>query len=68
MDAEQPQTALVPRSVDLEVALKSAISLWASATTGESERLRDLLREALVQIAVTGYAEATQAFTSRGSY
>jgi integrase len=31
--------------LDLEVALKSVVSLWASATTGESERQQDLLRD-----------------------
>jgi integrase len=44
MDSEQPQTAVVPASIDLEVVLKGAVSLWASATTGESERRQDLLR------------------------
>jgi site-specific recombinase XerD len=45
MDSEQPSAALVPTSVDLEVVLQGAVSLWASATTGESERRRDLLRD-----------------------
>ena len=45
MDSEQPSTALVPTSQDLELALKGAVSLWASATTGESERRQDLLRD-----------------------
>jgi integrase len=45
MDSEEPQTALVPKSVDLEVALRGAVSLWASSTTGESERRQDLLRD-----------------------
>jgi integrase len=45
MDTGQPFAALVPTSVDLEVVLKGAVSLWASATTGESERRQDLLRD-----------------------
>ncbi|MCA1817950.1 MAG: site-specific integrase [Acidobacteria bacterium] len=45
MDSEEPHTALVPTSVDLEVALRGAVSVWASATTGESERRHDLLRD-----------------------
>jgi integrase len=45
MDSERLQTALVPTSVDLKVMLKGAVSLWASATTGESERRQDLLRD-----------------------
>jgi integrase len=45
MDKEQLSTALVPPSTDLEVALRGAVSLWASATTGESERQQDLLRD-----------------------
>jgi integrase len=45
MDTEQLSTALVPTSVDLQAALKSAVSLWASATTGEGERRQDLLRD-----------------------
>jgi integrase len=39
------QTALVPAQTDLQVALKGAVSLWASATTSESERRADLLRD-----------------------
>jgi integrase len=45
MDSESPPTALTPTSVDLQVVLKGAVSLWASATTGESERRHDLLRD-----------------------
>src|SRR5205085_10043481 len=45
MNSEEPQIALIPTSVDLQVVLKSAISLWASATTGESRRRQDLLRD-----------------------
>lgn len=45
MDEQQPQISLVPSSADLQVALKSAVSLWASATTGEGVRRQDLLRD-----------------------
>jgi site-specific recombinase XerD len=45
MNSEQPQIALVPTSVDLQVVLQGAVSLWASSTTGESERRQDLLRD-----------------------
>jgi site-specific recombinase XerD len=45
MDSEQPQTALVPAAASLQVVLEGAVSLWASATTGESERRQDLLRD-----------------------
>src|SRR5215208_3451981 len=38
-------TALQIRETDLQVALRSAISLWASATTSESGRQQDLLRD-----------------------
>ena len=38
-------TALQLRDADLLVALQSAASLWASATTGESARRQDLLRD-----------------------
>jgi site-specific recombinase XerD len=38
-------TALQLRDTDLRIALQGAISLWASATTGESERRQDLLRD-----------------------
>jgi hypothetical protein len=38
-------TALQLRETDLRVALQGAVSLWASATTGESERRKDLLRD-----------------------
>jgi integrase/recombinase XerD len=40
-----PETALAPAQVDLQVALRGAVSLWASATTSESERRADLLRD-----------------------
>ncbi|MET0621434.1 MAG: site-specific integrase [Pyrinomonadaceae bacterium] len=39
------ETALVPAQADLKVALRGAVSLWASATTSESERRADLLRD-----------------------
>jgi integrase len=45
MDKKEPGTALVPARTDLQVALRSAVSLWASATTSESERRADLLRD-----------------------
>lgn len=37
--------ALQTRHLDLTAALRDALSLWASATTGQSERRRDLLRD-----------------------
>ena len=45
MDEKEQETALVPAQADLEVALRGAVSLWASATTSESERRADLLRD-----------------------
>ena len=45
MDEKAPETALVPARADLQVALRGAVSLWASATTSESERRADLLRD-----------------------
>jgi integrase/recombinase XerD len=45
MDARAPETALVPTQTDTQVALRGAVSLWASATTSESERWADLLRD-----------------------
>ncbi len=45
MDEKAPQTALVAAQTDLQVALRGAVSLWASATTSESERRADLLRD-----------------------
>jgi integrase len=45
MDERAPETALVPAQTDLHVALRGAVSLWASATTSESERRADLLRD-----------------------
>jgi hypothetical protein len=37
--------ALQLPDADLRVALQGAVSLWASVTTGESERRQDLLRD-----------------------
>jgi integrase len=45
MDEKAAETALVPAGDDLQVVLRSAVSLWASATTAESERRADLLRD-----------------------
>jgi integrase len=45
MSKEESETALVPAQADLQVALRGAVSLWASATTSESERRSDLLRD-----------------------
>jgi site-specific recombinase XerD len=45
MDTLNHSTTLQTRESDLQVALRGAISLWASATTSESERRRDLLRD-----------------------
>jgi integrase len=45
MDEKATETALVPVQTDLQVALRGAVSLWASATTSEGERRQDLLRD-----------------------
>jgi len=45
MDEKEPQTTLVSAQADLQVALRGAVSLWASATTSECERRADLLRD-----------------------
>jgi integrase/recombinase XerD len=45
MDEKAHETALVPTQTVLQVALRGAVSLWASATTSESERRADLLRD-----------------------
>jgi integrase len=45
MSTPSENTVLRLRDADLQVALQGAISLWASATTGESERRHDLLRD-----------------------
>jgi site-specific recombinase XerD len=45
LDTPSQSTALQKRDSDLQVALCGAVSLWASATTSESERRADLLRD-----------------------
>ena len=45
MQKPSETTALQAREADFQVALQGAVSLWASATTGESGRLQDLLRD-----------------------
>jgi hypothetical protein len=45
MDQEGPKTALLVVRTDLQVALRGAVSLCASATTSESERRDDLLHD-----------------------
>jgi site-specific recombinase XerD len=45
MSTPSESTALQLREANLQVALIGAISLWASATTGESKRRQDLLRD-----------------------
>jgi hypothetical protein len=45
MESHSQNTALQTRESDLQVALRGAISLWASATTSESVRRQDLLRD-----------------------
>jgi integrase len=45
MDSTSRSKALQVREPELEVALRGAISLWASATTSESGRRQDLLRD-----------------------
>jgi integrase len=45
MSRHVESTALQLREAELQVALQGAVSLWASATTGESERRQDLLRD-----------------------
>jgi integrase len=45
MQTPSETTALQARETDFQVALQGAVSLWASATTGESERRQDLLRD-----------------------
>jgi site-specific recombinase XerD len=45
MDTSSQNTTLQVRESDLQVALRSVVSLWASATTNESERRVDLLRD-----------------------
>lgn len=45
METPSETTALQAREADFQVVLRGAVSLWASATTGESERRQDLLRD-----------------------
>lgn len=45
MDISSQNTTLQLRESELQVALRGAVSLWASATTSESERRQDLLRD-----------------------
>lgn len=45
MDTPRRNTALQTKEFALQVALRGAISLWASATTSESARRQDLLRD-----------------------
>lgn len=45
MDSSSQNTALQTRESALQVALQDAVSLWASATTSESGRRQDLLRD-----------------------
>ncbi len=45
MEPARTSTTLQTRESDLQIALRGAVSLWASATTSESERRQDLLRD-----------------------
>lgn len=45
MSTSSESSALQRRDADLQAAMQTAVSLWASATTGESERRQDLLRD-----------------------
>ncbi|HYN83878.1 MAG TPA: tyrosine-type recombinase/integrase [Pyrinomonadaceae bacterium] len=45
MSRRPESSALRQRDTDLQVAMQTAVSLWASATTGESGRRQDLLRD-----------------------
>ena len=45
MESPNQSTALQTRDADLQIALRGAVSLWASATTSESGRRQDLLRD-----------------------
>lgn len=45
MNTTSESTAIRLRDAGLRIALQGAVSLWASATTGESERQQDLLRD-----------------------
>ena len=45
VEEKSVETALVQVQADLQFALRGAVSLWASATTSESGRRADLLRD-----------------------
>lgn len=45
MNSSSQNTALQIQESDIQVALRGAVSLWASATTGECKRRQDLLRD-----------------------
>jgi site-specific recombinase XerD len=45
MNIPSQSTALQTRETDLHVALRGAVSLWASATTSDGKRRQDLLRD-----------------------
>jgi integrase len=45
MNTHGQNTGLQRREPELQLALKGAVSLWAAATTGESTRRSDLLRD-----------------------
>src|ERR687890_2398076 len=45
MNTSSQKVTLQLRESELQVALRGAISLWASATTSDSERRQDLLRD-----------------------
>ncbi|MDT5271282.1 MAG: integrase/recombinase XerD [Acidobacteriota bacterium] len=62
MEQKSVGTALVPVQADLQVALRGAVSLWASATTSESERRADLLRDK--QRIVLSFFRDTEKFPS----
>ena len=45
MEEKASETALMPSRTEVQVALRGAVSLWASATTSETDRRADLLRD-----------------------
>lgn len=45
MEEKIPFTALIQGRTEVQAVLQSAVSLWASATTSEGKRRRDLLRD-----------------------
>lgn len=45
METPEQSRALQRLEPELQIALRGAVSLWASATTGESQRRQDLLRD-----------------------